>query len=92
MRSFLFRYLPEDGTNLIIEALTTVAHVEDLQSFFNSDAALECLVVHQELHKVEELAGLESSLIRNATLVHGQELLLAHITVQIIINFLNKHH
>ena len=92
MSSFLFRYLPEDGTNLIIEALTTVAHVEDLQSFFDCDAALEGLVVHQELHEVEKLARLEPSLIRNATLVHGQEFLLAHITVQIIINFLSEHH
>jgi hypothetical protein len=41
MYSFLFRYLPEDGTDFIIEALTTVADVEDLQSLFDCDAALE---------------------------------------------------
>ena len=51
-------HIPKDSTNLVIEAFTTVAHVKDLESLFDGHTSLEGLVVHEELHKVEELAWL----------------------------------
>lgn len=59
----MYACLPEDSSDLVVEAFSTVADVKNLQSFFNCHTALEGLVIHQELHEVEQLAGLQASLI-----------------------------
>ena len=66
-----------------------MAHEQNLEGLFNRDAALEVLIVHQERHQVVELTGLEVARIRDATLVHSLELLLADETVQVIIDLPN---
>ncbi len=82
--------LLEDGLDLFIETVSTIAHIENLQSLFNSHSALESLVVHKELDNVKQLAWLETSLIRDTSLVHSLEFLFADIAIEIIINLLSK--
>ena len=80
--------LPKDCFNFIIEALSTVSHVENLQSLFNGNSSLESLIIHQELDQIEQFSRLKSSIIRNTSFVHCLELFFAHIPIKIIINFL----
>ena len=82
--------LPEYGPNLVVQAFTTVAHIENLQCLLDCDATLESLVVHEELHEVEQFARLQTSLVRDATLIHCVVLVTTHITVEIIIYLLKS--
>jgi len=66
-----------------------MTHEQDLQSLFDGDTSLEVLIVHQEGYQVVELAWLQVAWIRDAALVHRLELLLAHETVQIIVDLPN---
>ena len=80
----------EDGPDLVVELVTTVAHEQNLEGLFDGDAAAEVLVVHEESDKIVELARLQILHIADAALVHGLELLLRNVTVQIVIDFLRK--
>ena len=82
-------FFSKDGLNLLVKILTTMAHEQNLEGLFNRDAPLEVLIVHQERHQVVELTGLEVARIRDATLVHSLEFLLADETVQVIIDLPN---
>lgn len=82
------KHLPEYGSDFVVKAFTTVSHIEDLQSFLDSDSSLEGLVVHEELDEVEKLAWFETSLIGNAAFIHSVVLVTAHIAIEVIIYFL----
>ena len=79
----------KDGLDLFIKVLTAVTHEKNLQGLFDRDASLEVLIVHQERNQVVELTGFEVAWIGDAALVHSLEFLLAHVTVQIVIDLPN---
>ena len=79
-------FFSKDGLDLFIKVLTAVTHEKNLQGFFDRDASLEVLIVHQERNQVVELTGFEVAWIRDATLVHSLEFLLANVTVQVVID------
>ena len=74
-------HLPEDGADFVVQALSAVSHIEDLEGLLDSDATLEGLVIHEELDQVEELPRLETSLIVNAPFVHCVILIATHVAV-----------
>ena len=76
----------KDGLDLFIKVLTAVTHEKNLQGLFDRNASLEVLIVHQERNQVVELTGFEVAWIRDATLVHSLEFLLANVTVQVVID------
>ena len=80
----------KDGPDLVVELVTAVAHEQNLQGLFDGDASAEVLVVHEESDKIVELAWLQILHIADAALVHGLELLLRDVTVQIVIDLLRK--
>ena len=81
--------LSKDSLDLVIEHHSTVTHIQNLEGLFDGDTALKSLVIHEELDEVEELSWLEVGMVRDATLIHGHELLLGHETIQVVINFPN---
>lgn len=90
--------ITEDSLDLFVKSITTVAHEENLKGLFNGDTALEGLIVHQELNKVEQFAWFKSwgqavltgKLLGDDTAtVHSDELVLGDVTVQVIIDFPN---
>jgi hypothetical protein len=48
-QTLLYIRLPKYRSDLIVQALTTISNIENLQSLFDCHAALEGLVVHEEL-------------------------------------------
>ena len=66
-----------------------VSDVDQFQGVFYCDFISAGKVVHEELHQVEEITGLESSLVENAPLVHEGEFILIDLTVEIFIDFPN---
>ena len=82
--------LPKYRSDLIIKAFSAVSHIEYLQGFFYGNAPLECLVIHEELDYVEQLARLQASFVRDASFIHGLEFLFADKTIEVIVHFLKK--
>ena len=82
-------FFTKDGLNLLVKVLTAVAHEENLEGLLDGDATLEVLIVHEERHQVVQLAGLQIAWVRDASLVHSLELLLANETVQVVIDLPN---
>ena len=66
-----------------------MADIQDLEGFFNSNAALESRVEHKELNDVEELSGFEAGRVGDASLVHDAELLLGYISIEIVVDLPN---
>lgn len=58
--------LAEDALDVLLQ-LVLVADVDELQSVLNCDAPLLALVVHQELHQIEEVARLQTVLVEYAS-------------------------
>ena len=58
-----FLVLAENRSDLVVQPLAPVPHVQDLQRLLDGDARLERLVVHQELHQVEQLSRLEARFV-----------------------------
>ena len=81
--------LTEDGLDFFVKVLTSMTHEQNLQGLLDSDPSLEVLIVHQERDQVVELSWLEIAWVRDATLVHRLELLLADETVQVVIDLPN---
>ena len=87
LRAVLFSlFFAEDGSNFLIEILTTVAHEKDLECLFNGDTSSELCIVHEEGYKVVKLTGLEITEVSDASLVHGLKLLPVDVTIEIIID------
>ena len=64
---------------------------KDLEGLFDGDGSLELLIIHEELDKVEKLAGFLVLGVSGASLVHHVVLLKVNITVEIIIDFPDNH-
>ncbi|TNV76796.1 hypothetical protein FGO68_gene3487 [Halteria grandinella] len=79
--------LAKNSPYLIVQPLAPVPHIEYLQRFLHGHAALERFIVHEELDKVEELAGLEAGLVVDAALVHGVVLIAGDIAIEVIVHF-----
>ena len=76
-----YKCLPKYSLDFIVQTLSTISHVKDLQSLFHCDSAFESLVIHQELHYVEQFPWLQPRFIRDTPSVHCLKLFLAHIPV-----------
>ena len=66
-----------------------VAYIDELESVLDGDFAPAGQVVHQKLHQVEEVAWLQASFVKNATLVHQREFVLVDLAVQILVHLPN---
>ena len=76
----------ENGFDLSVKSFSAVPDEEDLQRVLDGDSAPELFVVHQELHEVEELSGLEASRVRYSPLVHRHELVFADHPVEVVVD------
>mmetsp|Transcript_1338 Transcript_1338/g.3306 ORF Transcript_1338/g.3306 Transcript_1338/m.3306 type:complete len:221 (-) Transcript_1338:164-826(-) len=76
----------ENFPDLVVELAAAVAHEDDLQCLLDTDLSSLLLVVHQELGQVEQVSGLHSRRVRDATLVHGQELVPPDHVVQVVVD------
>ena len=74
---------------LLEEIRVRVSDVDQFQGVFYCDFISAGKVVHEELHQVEEITGLESSLVENAPFVHKGEFILIDLAVEIFIDFPN---
>ncbi len=50
---WVFLFLTEDCLDFVVQLVTAVSYEQDLEGLLNSDAALESLVVHEELHQIK---------------------------------------
>ena len=74
---------------LLEEIRVRVSDIDQFQCIFYCDFVSAGKVVHKELHHVEEITRLESSLVKNTPFVHEGELILIDLTVEIFIDFPN---
>lgn len=51
--SFLFS---KDGFNFLVEILSSISHIQQLEGVFDCDSALELAIVHQEDYQVVEFS------------------------------------
>ena len=82
-------FFSENRLDLLVQVLAAVAHEQNLQGLLNRDSAAEVFVVHQEGHKVVELAWLEVLRVADASFVHRLELEPGDETVEVIVDFLH---
>jgi len=68
--------LTEDRLDLEIEIDSSVTDEKNLEGFFNGNTALEGLIVHEELDKVEELSRFKVLQVIDTSLIHGHKFLL----------------
>lgn len=71
----------------VIQLLPPVAHEQDLQRLLHRNSPSKIAVVHQELRQIEQIPRLHPSFIRNAALVHDQELVPGNLGVQVVVHF-----
>jgi len=74
---------------LLKEIRVRVSYIDQLQSILDCDLISAGQIVHEELHQVKEVARLESSLIKNASLVHEGKFVLVDLSVKVLIDFPN---
>lgn len=58
-----------------------ISDIDKLQSILNCDLASTSKIIHQELNKIEEVSGLKSGLIEDASFVHESELVLVDLSI-----------
>ena len=68
--------LTEDRLDLEIEIDSSMTDEKNLEGFFNGNATLEGLIVHEELDKVEELSWFKVLQVIDTSLIHGHKFLL----------------
>ena len=77
----------EDLEDVLLEQIWIwISDVDEFQGILDGDLASAGEVVHQELDEIEEVSGLEASLIEDASFVHEGKLVFVDLSVQVLVD------
>lgn len=64
-----------------------IANIDQFEGVLHRDLVPAGEVIHQKLDEIEEISGLEASLIEDASLIHEGKLVLIDFAIEILIDF-----